>query len=877
MKSRNWLAPLMIFLAPFVFYLPITLAQKTFFAGDFFLWLYPIRATLAQAMTQWRIPLWDPTIAFGFPIFAEGQMGALRPIYQIIYRLLPTQVGLGYELLIHLGLMMLGMFYFARALKLSTPAAILAALILPASGYLTDYLLSLGVVYTFAHLPWMLWLLEKIFAESRRRKRIVYFILLCVAAFDLWVGHPYFMLIGFGVLMFYALCWQGTHSDPSAKNWQPFVIALIAIVIALGLAAAQILPTLEISRYSTRAGGFTYDDFTIYSIAPEYLALMIAPYSMGNPADIPGGIIGYIGIAPLILALLAPIIVRDRRTTFWLIVTLGGLALAMGKYNPIFPLLYQIPGVNSLRMAGNLLAVFTFGLTMLSALMFDWLMRRAPVVALPRRFPIAVVGLIALGLALIYLAYALPLQTWLVLWNYLPIVWSLLAALILILAWRRKIAQPGLAVAILAVSIFDLISFSAVYLQTRNTMVSLADFSRAPQALSVLSTQPGESRILTLGAMVPPFAPAQASLYPDLNSLVGLASVKGTTGLILRYPRNYTDNFSPGMLNLANARYLLAPQFPSMMNQPTDKFGLRAGMDKIDLPALPAASIDFETYLENSNLADGARVANIQFYFANGATINKPLRVGIETAYWLAQQTLPPIASTFPSASFAGHTYRARFDFANAQSNLVGFQFSADSRFDLLHIEHIRWRDAQGNSNLLDYTLGASNHSTIYRDDLVTVIENHDALPRAFLMHAAQIANDADTLKRLRDYTFDPKQMLWLAEGDALASDSPEQDDDESVRITQYAPERVQLSVTANRAAYLVLTDTWYPGWLARIDGKPAPIYRADYVFRAVPIEPGTHTVEFDFRSASFEQGATISLVTLALSVLGFGGWLIRQ
>jgi uncharacterized membrane protein YfhO len=90
--------------------------------------------------------------------------------------------------------------------------------------------------------------------------------------------------------------------------------------------------------------------------------------------------------------------------------------------------------------------------------------------------------------------------------------------------------------------------------------------------------------------------------------------------------------------------------------------------------------------------------------------------------------------------------------------------------------------------------------------------------------------------------------------------------------MTHYAPEQVEIEVNSQAAGYLVLTDAWYPGWKAAVDGEPAPVYRADLFFRAVAIPTGNHHVVFTFRPRSVSIGAGISLAALAgLTVLVAG------
>ena len=92
--------------------------------------------------------------------------------------------------------------------------------------------------------------------------------------------------------------------------------------------------------------------------------------------------------------------------------------------------------------------------------------------------------------------------------------------------------------------------------------------------------------------------------------------------------------------------------------------------------------------------------------------------------------------------------------------------------------------------------------------------------------------------------------------------------------MTVDAPERVEIEVDAEAAGYLVLTDAWYPGWEATVDGEPATIHRADLLFRAVAVDAGSHRIVFTFRPASVRIGAGVSLAGLAaLAVIAVWGW----
>ena len=154
--------------------------------------------------------------------------------------------------------------------------------------------------------------------------------------------------------------------------------------------------------------------------------------------------------------------------------------------------------------------------------------------------------------------------------------------------------------------------------------------------------------------------------------------------------------------------------------------------------------------------------------------------------------------------------------------------------------------------------------------------ENRSVLPRAFMVHAAEVIKDEETLARLAQPDFRPDQVVLLADGQTMnaQNDSVARDSKDQVTIADYESERVVVKVNTASAGYLVLTDSWYPGWEASLDGQSTPIHRADYIFRAVELPPGDHTVVFEYRPLSFAVGAAISgmslLICVALAVFAY-------
>jgi hypothetical protein len=94
-----------------------------------------------------------------------------------------------------------------------------------------------------------------------------------------------------------------------------------------------------------------------------------------------------------------------------------------------------------------------------------------------------------------------------------------------------------------------------------------------------------------------------------------------------------------------------------------------------------------------------------------------------------------------------------------------------------------------------------------------------------------------------------------------------------SATITEYQPNRVVVEVEDGDPGYLVLADVWYPGWRCTLDGEPAALYRANYLFRATPVSAGSHQIVFTFSPESYRLGKWISILTLVLVAgVGVGG-----
>lgn len=141
-------------------------------------------------------------------------------------------------------------------------------------------------------------------------------------------------------------------------------------------------------------------------------------------------------------------------------------------------------------------------------------------------------------------------------------------------------------------------------------------------------------------------------------------------------------------------------------------------------------------------------------------------------------------------------------------------------------------------------------------------------LPRAYLVRDVKvIPNDSLLQAFMRSEGFDHTRTAVLEEHPGiLLSDLTDTAHTGSATITSYNLNSIALNVSASRNAILVLSEIYYPGWQAYVDGRPTQVYRANWCLRAIAVEPGEHTVVFEFKPASFSVGLWISGFSVALS-----------
>jgi hypothetical protein len=162
-----------------------------------------------------------------------------------------------------------------------------------------------------------------------------------------------------------------------------------------------------------------------------------------------------------------------------------------------------------------------------------------------------------------------------------------------------------------------------------------------------------------------------------------------------------------------------------------------------------------------------------------------------------------------------------------------------------------------------------------------SVYELTGTLPRVFLAAGSLVVRDrAEAQARLLDPGFDPRQRVILdreppgaAPPALLARPAapPGRPAPGTIRIESFRPGEVVVRASHPSGGFLVLADTWFPGWRAVLDGEhELPVLRANLAQKAVELPAGDHTVRFSFRSCRVRVGGLVTLASLAsLGLLG--------
>ncbi|MEW6619071.1 MAG: YfhO family protein [bacterium] len=730
--KKDLYAIFFILLLVVIFFSEVLFTNKNFVFRDFFMYQYPIRHFTTECLRTGFIPFWNPYLFCGNPFLANINSAIFYPL-SFINCLFPFYFGIKLFMVIHFFLSSLFMYWLMRSWLKIMPSLI-SSITYGFSGYLLSMIDTYTILATSTWTPLCFLLINRAI-EGRNFAVILSGIFLGI---QFLAGAPDVFLIAILGLFLFSL------SKSLVGNNKGIYSFLLAGLIGMGLTLFQSLPFLEMASFSTRIiSGLEYSEATLRALSLAELFTLFIPITKSVNFWFGQNIVKscYLGIIPFCFILIGIFYSKRKLILFWTVLFFVSLLLAMGKYFPVYQLLYKyIPYFASMKDP-----IKFFSLTVLSG-------------AILTGFGAAKLMEENKGINFLLIFNLIYFILWLIAWMAKDFILSL---------WINTVEWYFLNI---WGSFLSLILLS---LTTSLFILKIHGYVRASVAFI------GIIFILIIDLFL---------MGCKLNPLID----KGF--------------------------YDYEPEIVKLIEKDKDYFRILSAYNiKVNDFTLPPMFI-----------------------------INLKLK-----------------NSVHPNVGVPYHLYDAY--------GYDGFRLKDyDTLISLEQLEKTSKLLSLLNIKYIISHFKLINMDIFYDGGDFKVYKNTGYLKRAFFVPKARVVKDRrEILNILSKGDFEPKKEVILEEfpNSKFHPKSQILNPKSKIQIIDYQPNKVIINSSCEKSGFLFLSDTYYPGWKAYIDGKPTKVYRANYLFRAIVLPEGNHQIEFVYFPASFKIGLLGTLITITILV----------
>lgn len=797
------------------FFWRVTFTHAMFFYRDVLDYSYPHARFIAEMLHRWQLPYWNPLMNFGEPVLANPNFLFFYPD-TILYAVLPVNLAYSLHYVLHFALAAAGTYLAARAWNLTRSAAFFAGVIFAFSGPL----LSLGNFYNeVACAAWIPWALLATHYAVARRSRRGWTLLAMIFALQFLASEPMTLLASYALCLAYALVKVAVEAKVRRFGAGAGVVGRFILVglLMLGIAAIQLLPSLELLRFSRRgAGAISFGETVTWSFHPLSLLEMVIPDYFGQPfvyANAWSVLINnrnkayfvsvFVGFVPFYLALAGWFLRKSWREHFAAASFLALAVLAFGKYTPAFKLLYWVfPPLHLLRFPCKLIVPALLMLAMLAGLGFDAL--RAYSTSANRRMKQFLIPVACVGLAF--------LSFWIISWLS-PSVLHILTGWLL--SGRNGVFAS---------------------LPARDVELHAWDDAANSFIASTRVSIPGVLGFV-LGGFLLGVALAGGKGWPR-KALPIVAGLAGLQLVLVNYdanptvPAEFYAYAPPAAAKMAGAQSE-AHRFCYIFGENPARSG--AGAAPLDFSTIPVASElegpAVEAFRDRLVMARGSMLTGMSGIFNHDV-----------------EDTFPPYMEQFWIYALRTLTDASRRDILLGRMN-VKYYFSHHPQ------SQATLREA---AQIID---GSPGVEFLY--------ENVEAMPRAYAVSSSIVSQDPERiLEQLSSPDFNAQSTAILGPGEGVQRQTAGAGAPGDVSITDRGPNALTLHARMPAPGFVVLLDRFDPNWQATVDGVPAPIYRGNLLFRAVAVDAGQHKIRFIYHQRGLAAGAIISVVSILAGLL---------
>lgn len=801
-----------------------------------YVWKQFIRESLAER----QIPLWNPYLFGGLPFLAAGQHSALYPL-SVIFYVLPLASAYGWFTALQLALAGLFMYIFARVLGLNRFGALLSGITYMLSAFFVVSVVFTMVIAAAAWLPLILAIIEIVIKKQEQKgpvpfSPIPYIILGSVAlGLQLLAGHvevTYYVLMvaGFYALWRLIALWRSQgRVGPTLRlgGW-----LLVMVMLGMGLGAVQFIPLYQVAQNNFRFGSVPYQEVIGWAYPWRQIVTFLVPDFYGNPTH----------------------------HAYWDIVSWRWqpvLRNALGEAIHTVAWLKELPTWKNYVEAASYVGILPLLLAVVAFLgkrtRHIWLFATLAVVSL-------------------LFAFGTPLY----------------AALFYLMPGFNQLHSPFRWVFPYTFSIAVLAGFGASYLSGtgRQTTSVQSPFvgCETPRYIGWPAFWAGLVGLgmLFVVLLVPgPFV-ALADKVLAHSELTQRAFESGR--MLLSY--QWRNLFVLAVFVISAGAVIRISRCPIYLPKRLGGYGVWKPLAIVVLvldlmvavygfnPATDRELLDFKPPVAEFLQQDTGLWRFTTFVGPGEKTFIA------NTGMYYDLQDVRGYDSIFPRqyANYMGAIEEQDELLFNRIAPLSEYESLDSPLLDLLNVKYV----------VTTQYIPNAGYKLVY-DDEVRVYENLGALPRAFALPAAAVTvlSYTEVLEALPD--LDPRWELLL-ETEQMEENPPLLSGQVATpgwplqpgAVTHYGTNEVAIEVDMPSAGYLMLADTYFPGWKAyrRAPGDDAkqeeelPIYRANGNFRAVPLGPGEHTVRFKYTPMSFKLGLYISFMSAVILFLLGCAWL---
>lgn len=802
-----------------LFFSPLISGKYLYFFHDLKAFYLPCKYIFADTLSQGLLLFRTKLASCGFPIHAEGQTGIFYPFNVLFFLVFPFQAAVVVSFIFHYLLGGTGIICLARKYKISPVGSAVAALCFSLSGFMITHLFHLSILTASAWVPWLFFFVFRLVERGNWRDSVILGFI--VGTLGL-VGHPQILFIGIvGILIYF----MGLAKQLKGRKvlLQRTVQCFVSIGFGMVFAAVQIIPSLELLPFTARVQQSSLSFLLSGSFPPQHILTFIFPYLFG------------INTLP----------VRHIYQTI------------SGTEAPYPWILGDLPMRESHVYIGIIPIILIVGL----------LLRSVDRRKIPFEFPVVLIGSFLLMLGkyspLIFLWKLFPsLLTF-----RLPIRFLLLFTIMLsvmtgigwdrFFEWDKKTVRKAVAFIIIFFVIFVLLIGLFHFLLTTNLS------KWAPRVIE------------RFGGIQNQF---HAELYPESIEHIEGRAGKIINGILIATSLHSPIIYIPWIIILLFCFYLLlrvkyfhhknvlmiflfttlvldilhfaGPYNPlsntnTIFSKPQTADYLDNNMSSCDrFAVLTKTRSDYKLEM-NSLYGDGlySDLLHPSYnFFVNHANIGTPSPLLF--ARW--DDVLPELGLGFKPMN---HLIRA-------------------NRF-IKHQTIVRMMRVK--FLLTTQPLSADEWDRKYEWQGVTIYQDHRPIHTYCPKSVTFVESGDQALKKLFTPEFDPTLSL-IIELPKCCKNSSNIKTMEPVDVTcvHYSDHHQVYSIDSQSNRWLFLPETYYPGWLVMQDNQQKPVYRANYLFTAIPIDSGRHTLTMDFQPFSIRFGLFLSLISLFVGSLFF-------